>query len=149
MKKCENIRDIMAYMEGGCRVYHYENTAQYITGCGLEVNLSSFFSQLIREAARCNDYCSDVIYDISAIREAMEAFNPCNYPNTGSSDSKLPVFALGFRKLGVDGNLVMLSRLKDDIFDIYKEYFAVYFMEVKRHGKYNDWWEVEMNGYHV
>ena len=142
MKNYENIRDIMNYFGNNRPDFEMETTAQFVHGSGLEANLSSEFSQLIKEAARCNYYNSDIVYDIQRIQHTMEAFNPGN-------DGDLPVVAMGFRKMGVDGNEFIMSRLEGDCYNAYKEYFAIYFVEVKRHDKYNDWWKVITKGYRV
>jgi len=149
MKNYENIRDIMNYFGNNRPDFEHEVTTQFVHGTGLEANLSTEFSQLIKEAARCNCYNSDVIYDIQRIQSMMEAFKPGDYPNIGSRDDDLPVIAMGFRKMGVDGNEFIMSRLNGECYNVYKEYFAIYFVEVKRHDEYNDWWKVITKGYHV
>lgn len=148
-KKYENIRDIMNHLSGRYNCYDRgEVSAQFVAG-RLEANMSSAYTQFIREAAKCHDYASDVIYDIGSINDMMERFNPGDYPNDGSRDDQLPVIALGFRKMGVDGNHFMLSRLNGNCYNIDKEYFAVYFVEVRRDGNSQDWWKIHIVGYHV
>ena len=150
VKKFETIRDIMNHLDGSWKVYDMEMSAQAVCG-RLEANMSDAFTQLIREAAKCHSYSSDVIYDIGSVNDMLEHFNPGKYPNDGSHDDDLPVIAFGFRKLGVDGNAFILSRLDGNCYNIEREYFAMYFIEVKRDGNYHyqDWWKVRAVGYHV
>ena len=147
-KKYETIRDIMNHLNGRFSCYESEVSAQSVCG-RLEANLSSEFSEFIKEAAKCHHYASDVIYDIGSVNSMMEHFNPGDYPNTKVNDGNLPVIALGFRKMGVDGNSFILSRLDGNCYNIDKEYFAVYFVEVRRDGDYQDWWKIHTVGYHV
>lgn len=137
MTRYENINDIMRYFD--TRMAHYSNTqsAQFVNG-SLSVNLSSEYTQFIREAARCNRYASDVIYDIEAINRKLDEFN-------GNSC----IFALGFRKDGVDGNGFILSRCEGNCYNVYKNYFAIYFVEIKEDVDYDGFWEVETHGWHV
>lgn len=137
------ISDIMKYLDGNPTAYHSEASAQYYNG-KLEANLSSEYTALIKEAARCNRYSNDLIYDIEAINHALETFDP---------DNDLPVFAIGFRKDGVDGNGFIMSSVSNDgrgsLYDIYKLYFAVYFVEIKEDEGFPGFYKVETKGYHV
>lgn len=140
---------IWAYFinHGGAH-YHSEASAQcvekrpYAIEFKMEANLSSEFSELIRQAARCNRYGSDLIYDINNVNDAME---------TWEGERKLFVF--GFRRDGVDGNSFVLSRINNEcksIYDIHKLYFAIYFMEVVKYREYNmDFHKVITDGYYL
>ena len=141
----KSIRDIKKYLEGNAKHYHAMETAQLVEDYydrnrrKLEINMSSEYSQLIKEAARCNRYNSDIIYDIESIRDAFENFN---------AETDLPFFVIGFRRDGVDGNTFVLSRMEDrQPYDLYKEYFAIYFVEVKEEKDYSTFYEVEVTGY--
>lgn len=144
----QNIWEVKDYLNGSREHgdYYSYNYAQFIEGnyyndwkSRLETNVSSMYTQLIKEAARCNRYSSDVIYDIQAFERALETFNP---------ENNLPIIAFGFRKDGVDGNSFVLSRCKNK-YDLYKEYFAVYFLEVIEESDYNGSYKVICNGYHT
>lgn len=136
-----NIRNILDHMMGYTPVYHSEDIATYTCGKGLESNMSSFFSALIREAAKCHNYGSDLIYDIDGIRDTMKEFNP--------EADDMPIIMMGFRKMGVDGNTFIVSRLEGNTHNINKEYFAVAALEVKRHDTYDDWFTLVCNIWHV
>lgn len=140
----ENIRD---YFGKRGAHYHAEASAQrvenfpYSNDYHLNVNLSSEFSELIKQAARCNRYSSDILYDIGSVKDAMKTW-------TGEKT----LFVFGFRRDGVDGNSFVLSRVNNecrDIYDIYKLYFAIYFMEVKEDVEYSSFYKVETNGYYL
>lgn len=127
--------------------YHSEASAQcvekrpYAMEFKMDSNLSSEFSELIRQAARCNRYGSDLIYDINNVNDAME---------TWTGEKKLFVF--GFRRDGVDGNSFVLSRVNNEcenIHNIHKLYFAIYFMEVKEDEGYKGFYKVVTDGYYL
>jgi len=127
--------------------YHAEASAQcvekrpYSGEKRMEVNLSSEFSELIRQAARCNRYSSDIIYDIGNVNDAMEKW-------TG----KKTLFVMGFRRDGVDGNSFVLSRVNNEckeIYNIHNLYFAIFFMEVKEDEGYTDFYKVVTDGYYL
>lgn len=82
-------------------------------------NTSSFFTKLIKDAARCNSYCSDVYYDMNAISEQLD-----NY--TGDFE---PMW-IGFRRNGVDGTNLILARIQDDYLEVHNEYFALYSLNI-------------------
>lgn len=92
-----------------------------MTGDGLSVNLSDMFSTLIKDAARCNGYQSDVYYSMCEINSRMKNYKPL--------DDFEPIF-VAFRKLGVDGNNYILSRINDTNVSVRitlsREYFALY-----------------------
>ena len=94
---------------------------------GLSANLSSFFTKLIKDAARCNNYSSDIFYSLNTIYDAMKAFRP--------RQEFTPIF-VGFRRHGVDGNSFILSRLENDlrgnVYSLGREYFALYSINVEK-----------------
>ena len=90
-----------------------------LTESGLVFNTSELYSILIKEAARCNSYNSDILYDIETIESRFHTYSGKEFE---------PIF-IGFRKLGVDGTSYVILRLKD--YDnprdgLVKEYFAFY-----------------------
>ena len=93
-------------------------TAQLLSD-GLSVNMSDIYSTLIKEAARCNSYNSDVVYDINYIHDKLKEYRGGNFE---------PIF-VGFRKYGVDGTSYILSRMEDyssPYLCLSREYFVVY-----------------------
>lgn len=142
-----NLQDIRDYFGKRGSHYHSEASAQFVweypygNEGSLETNLSSEFSELIRQAARCNRYGSDLIYDINNVNNTMETW-------TGEKT----LFVFGFRRDGVDGNSFVLSRVNNEcknIYDIHKLYFALYFMEVKEDEGYTDFYKVVTDGYYL
>ena len=117
--------------------YYYER----ITGeRKLEVNMSSTYTQLIKEAGRCNRFSSDVIYDIQAMEEAWKSFDP---------EAEMPFFVCGFRKDGVDGKSFVESRCNNarNLYSaINGNYFSMYFVEVIP-GTYDGNYQVICRGY--
>ena len=105
---------------------------------GLEVNMSTEFSQLIKDAARCNHYNSDVYYDIKGIHERFKEYDG------GEFD---PIW-IGFRRMGVDGTSYVLARVEglSTLFSYYlsSAYFALYSVMVE---KENDNYVVCFNEY--
>ena len=103
----------------------------YDPSTGLSFNTSSIFSQLIKDAARCNGYNSDVYYDLKGIDQRLESYNP---------DKEFDPVWIGFRKLGVDGTAFVLSRCddKESVFvNLDRTYFALYsFMIEKNDDRY-------------
>lgn len=71
-----------------------------------EINMSDVYSVLIKEAAKCNYYASDLIYDIREIEERLKSFD------TGNEECFEPIL-IGFRKMGVDGNSFVLPRVTE------------------------------------
>lgn len=143
----KTLQDIQKYFGNRGANYHSETSAQFVRKYPygneghLETNLSSEFSELIKQAARCNRFSSDVIYDIGSVNDALEVW-------TGEKR----LFVFGFRRDGVDGNSFVLSRVNNkckNIYDVYKLYFALYFMEIKEDEQYTDFYKVETNGYYL
>ena len=114
-----------------------EFTAQ-LTNDGLNNNISSIFCPLIKDAARCNRYQSDIYYSLKQIDEMMEQFNPNHMPE--------PIW-IGFRRDGVDGTSFVLSRTGNDIYNLHKEYFALYSVTVEKDLEYSGFYKVLMNEY--
>jgi len=115
-------------------------TAQLL-GNGLNVNMSGVYSQLIKEAARCNNYNSDVVYDIEDIMDRLKEFR--------AGDEWKPIF-IGFRRHGVDGTSFVLSRigkLENRYNVIYDEYFALYAVDVEQESE--GWYKVNFCTYYT
>ena len=100
------------------------------------VNLSDIFTRLIKDAARCNSYSSDVYYDLRKIDEEVHAYR--------NGAEFTPIF-IGFRRHGVDGNTFILSRIEENPYNVHREYFALYSLTVEQ----NDfgWATVVFNEY--
>lgn len=141
------LEDIHNYFDKRGANYHSEASAQCVEKYGswtkkrMEVNLSSEFSELIRQATRCNRFSDDIIYGIENVKDAME---------TWTGEKRL--FAFGFRRDGVDGNSFVLSRVNNECEKLYKihdKYFAIYFVEVKEDEGYTDFYKVVTDGYYL
>ena len=114
------------------------------------VNLSSTFTAMIKEAARCNYYSSDLFYDMQAINDKIENFN------TNEDESYTPIL-VAMRKMGVDGNSFILSRVNDAsaryehaiIFP--SEYFSIFIIEFHKDNEYSDlgYYKIEVRAYHI
>lgn len=75
----------------------------YVDGNGkLQVNMSYIYSKLVKEAAKCKQFASDIIYDIAAIEDSISDIHECMTSNT----------VIGFRESGTDGNAYMRNRVK-------------------------------------
>ena len=111
-----------------------------VTDKGLIFNPVDMFSTFIKEAARCNDYNSDVILDIAHLTERF---------NTYRGEEFEPIW-VGFRKLGVDGTNYVLLRLKNKIewISLTKEYFALYSVSLE-HDEHEGLYNVILNKYNV
>lgn len=145
-KKTFTLEVLKEYMRERRADYHAEESAQlvevapYSQEKKLSCNMSGIYSELIKQAARCNRYNSDVIYDIQSIDKAMETW-------TGEKT----LFAIGFRRDGVDGNSYIKSRLENDcrnVWDIHKYYFALYFVEIQADAEgYENFRKIICDGY--
>lgn len=106
--------------------------AQYMPGLGLNVNMVDAFNRLIKDAARCNAYNSDVYYDIKSINEMLENFKPEEIPE--------PIW-IGFRRMGVDGTSYVLCNADKQMpyLTLSRNYFALYCITVvpTEYGNYN------------
>lgn len=63
------------------------------------INMSSIWTALIKEAARCQSYASDILIDIDSVREKLEAENPVDF-----------TYYFGFRDNGVDHEQFIRNR---------------------------------------
>jgi len=85
-----------------------EGHGQVVDSCSVDgkrfktcnINMSSIYSLLIKEAARCDHYASDVVLDIESIEEKLKAAQT-------SWD-----YYVGFRDMGVDGPSFVKIRLE-------------------------------------
>ena len=113
--------------------------AQY-TSRGLEFNESDLFTRLIKEAAKCEYYSSDVFYDIQYTDNRFKEFDP---------EEEFEPIWYGFRKMGVDCTNFVLCRINDEItYGSMKEnYFAVYSLTVEK--KDTGWYTVYLTKYPV
>lgn len=90
---------------------------------GLSMNLSDIFCPLIKDAARCNSYQSDVYYDLKLIESTLKEFRP--------EDIGFDPIWIGFRKMGVDGTRFVLTRQENDTY-LTQSYFALYAITVQK-----------------
>lgn len=103
---------------------------------GLSCNLSTFCSKLIKDAARCNRFNSDVVYDINGIQDALKKYR---------ANTEFEPIWIGFRRYGVDGTNYILSRIDGSIDNVYRDYFALYSLDVEN--KEPGWCWVVLNEY--
>ena len=82
----------------------------------IAVNMSTIYTKLIKDAARCNCYSSDLLFDIQMFEDRLKSGEPC-------------AIYLGFRKMGVDGENFIVSRCNNGA-SVYSEYFALYRLEL-------------------
>ena len=94
-------------------------THAQVTNHGISCNISGFYTQLIKDAARCNNYSSDVIYSINDIYDICQKYD---------QNEEYGPFLIGMRKLGVDSNAFIEAKCKEWT-DVYNEYFALYSVE--------------------
>lgn len=111
-----------------------------LTEYGLSFNPSDMFSIFIKEAARCNNYNSDVIFDIEHVTERFHVYAGKEFE---------PIW-IGFRKLGVDGTDNVLLRLKNELpwVALTTEYFALYSISLEL-ANYEGQYKVILNKYNV
>jgi len=117
---------------------------------GVDVNISTSFSAIIKEAAKCNSYNSDVFYDLLSINNRLENFDFNN-------EEHYSPFLIGFRKMGVDGNAFVCTKVEEKskkwthavIFP--EEYFSVFVVTFKKSEQWADMGYIEINvtGVHV
>mgnify|MGYP007029261895 CR=1 FL=1 len=85
---------------------------------GISPNLSRIFTILIQTAGQyCENYASDILYDIARIKETIANINT----QTDNTECEL----VGIRKNGVDGNEYIKSRFYGSDIDEYHKVFAV------------------------
>lgn len=65
----------------------------------LNINMSSIWTELIKEAAKCDSYSSDVLIDIDAVREKLASGKPEDF-----------TYYFGFRDNGVDHEAFIRNR---------------------------------------
>ena len=75
----------------------------------VNINMSSIYTALIKEAARCDNYASDVLYDIKHVEEEL-------YENMKETSR---VF-FGFRDMGVDHKDYIRWHIEDDLKETYR-----------------------------
>lgn len=68
----------------------------------LQMNMSYIYSKLIKEAAKCKQFASDIIYDIASIEDSINEIQECKTSN----------IVIGFRESGTDSNTYMKNRVK-------------------------------------
>ena len=107
---------------------------------GLNYDQSDVFCRLIKDAARCNRYNSDIFYDMNIIDRRMHEF---------VSSEKFDPIWIGFRKNGVDCTEFVLNRVSDKSVygEMNKNYFALYSITVEK--KDNYFYDVILNEYYV
>lgn len=121
-----------------------------ITSNGFGVNLSSVFTAMIKEAAKCNRYSSDLIYDIDGINSRLEHFD---YED---EESYSPIL-VACRKDGVDGNNFILQRVTEASRNCEyaicfpKDYFSVFAITFGKQEEYADlgYLDIHVKGIHV
>ena len=96
----------------------------YATECGLDINVSDIFCPLIKDAARCNEYGSDVFYDMKLIDASLRNYDP--------EEGMEPIW-VGFRRCGVDSTSYVLCRAESKSIygDLEHNYFALYSVAVR------------------
>ena len=114
-----------------------QETAQLLND-GLSVNMSSIYTKLIKDAARCNAYSSDILISVAALNEKLRSFN-------ARTEWTPEIF--GFRKMGVDHRSFVEARCEKPG-DAYQEYFALYSIDVKP-SEYMGFYDVIMTEYAV
>lgn len=65
----------------------------------VDINMSSIWTELIKEAAKCDSYSSDVLIDIDAVREKLASGKPEDF-----------TYYFGFRDNGVDHEAFIRNR---------------------------------------
>lgn len=107
---------------------------------GLNYDQSDVFCRLIKDAARCNRFNSDIFYDMNIIDRRMREFV--------SADKFDPIW-IGFRKNGVDGTEFVLHRVRNAYVygEMSKNYFALYSITVEK--KDDCFYDVILNEYYV
>jgi hypothetical protein len=74
------------------------------------LNLSGFYTAIIKEAAKCSSYSSDVLYDIDSIKDMLK----------NMKDGEQTRYYLGFRNMGVDAASFIREREPSEYRKIYK-----------------------------
>lgn len=113
-----------------------EKVVAQLLADGLSCNLSEFYSKLIKDAARCNRFNSDVVYDINGIQDALKNYR---------ANTEFEPIWIGFRRYGVDGTDYILSRIDGNASNVYQDYFALYSLDVENNEP--GWYWVVLNEY--
>lgn len=103
-----------------------KNNINRLTNGEHSVCTASIYTVLIKEAAKCHNYSSDVLYDIQYIENLLK-----------QTDVILPSnIYFGFRKLGVDGFEIIRERIclsetfPEDSPKIEDVYFSIYIISL-------------------
>lgn len=103
-----------------------ENTISRITNGEHSVCTAGIYTTLIKEAAKCQNYSSDVLYDIQYIENSLKQIDIIPPSN----------FYFGFRKLGVDGFEIIRERIclsetfPEDSPKVEDVYFSIYIISL-------------------
>ena len=115
----------------------------------IDVNMSSAFTAMIKEAAKCNRFSSDLIYDIQKVNERLEHFYPFE------EESYSPIL-IACRKDGVDGNGFILPRVQDASRNCAyaicfpADYFSVFAVSFKQSEDFDlGYVDIKVKGIHV
>lgn len=73
------------------------------------LNMSTIFTELIKQAARCESYSSDICYEIQEIMNGISGITPPETILGENGEGKTYMF--GFRNMGVDHDNFIKSRL--------------------------------------
>lgn len=93
-----------------------------------QLNFSSVYTKLIKEAAGCECYASDLLIDLNTVVNVQNGL-------TDESSVLDKLFVFGFRDMGVDHDAFVRSRLEDNY-----HYRSIYLMQIRKSkhtGRYN------------
>ncbi len=76
-----------------------------------DLNMSIIFTELIKQAARCETYSSDICYEIQEIMNGISGITPPETILGKNGEGKTYMF--GFRDWGVDHDNFIKSRMKN------------------------------------
>ena len=85
----------------------------------VSINMSSIYTALIKEAAKCENYASDVLYDIKHVEEEL-------YENMKETSN---IF-FGFRDMGVDHKEYIKWHVED--YNLEETYRTICIIEIKK-----------------
>ena len=103
-----------------------KNNINRLTNGEHSVCTASIYTVLIKEAAKCHNYSSDVLYDIQYIENLLKQTNVILPSN----------IYFGFRKLGVDGFEIIRERIclsetfPEDSPKVEDVYFSIYIISL-------------------
>lgn len=86
----------------------------------VSINMSFIYTAIIKESARCDNYASDILYEIANIDNAIRDLNK-------EEDSII----FGFRDMGVDHYNFIKSRIEYGNLEDY--YRTICFIEITKH----------------